>query len=124
LTELQLKKLQKRLQEEYAQMDELGKEDYSYEGGKLMPGQSMEPSPYKMAKIVINNIKLHPAYYEDREKMYAFLDAITNMLVDEVEAGGLKRRDYDAEMLNVDRPQLNEQPAQTHQMNQAKQCNK
>ncbi len=108
LTETQLKKLQQKLQEEYMQVNELGKEEYSYDGGNFTPGQSKGPSPNKMAKIVINNIKLHPSYYKDREKMYAFLDAITNMLVDEVEAGGLKKRDYDSEMLNVDEPQLNE----------------
>ena len=123
LTEEQLHKLQRKLQEEYMQMDELGKEEYSYEGGRLTPGQSKGPSPHKMAQIVINNMKLHPSYYEDREKMYAFLDAITNMLVDEVEAGGLKKRDYDSEMLGIDEPQLNEQQVGIPQTKPAKQPN-
>jgi hypothetical protein len=116
LTELQLNKLHKRLQEEYMQMDELGSEEYSYDGDKFRRGKSKAPSPYEMAKTVIDNIKLHPAYYEDREKMYAFLDAITNMLVDEVEAGGLKKRNYDDEMLDITPQKLNEQPvASTNQ---------
>jgi hypothetical protein len=108
LTESQLKVLQKKLQEDYEQIDELGKEEYSFDGDKFKRGKSEGPDPYEMAQIVIKNIKLHPSYYKDRNKMYEFLDAITTMLVDEVESGGLDKVDYDSEMLNIDRPQLNE----------------
>jgi hypothetical protein len=108
LTESQLKVLQKKLQEDYEQIDELGKEEYSFDGDKFKRGKSEGPDPYEMAQIVIKNIKLHPSYYKDRNKMYEFLDAITTMLVDEVESGGLDKVNYDDEMLTIDRPQLNE----------------
>lgn len=94
---------------EYMDMNELGKEDYSMNmRGNIQPGKSKGPSPLEMADIVIKNIKLHPSFYNDREKMYAFLDAITNKLVDEVESGGLQPVDYDQEMLDIKPSSLNE----------------
>jgi hypothetical protein len=108
ITETQLQNLQKKLEEDSMQMDELGKEEYSFDSGKFKRGESEGPSPYEMADIVIKQIKLHPSFYSDREKMYEFLDAITTKLVDEVESGGLEKRDYDKEMTTVDMPQLNE----------------
>jgi len=124
LTERQLIKLQRKLQEEYMQVDELGKEEYSFDDGNFKRGKTDGPSPYEMAEIVVKNMKLHPSYYEDRDKMYAFLDAITNKLIDDVESGGLEKRDYDDEMMNIEKPQLNEQPANTSTTQTANQAAK
>lgn len=90
-------------------MNELGKEEYSMNmGGRMQPGMSKGPSPEEMADIVISQIQLHPSYYKNRDKMYAFLDAITNKLIEEVESGGLKPIDYNKEMTKIEPSSLNE----------------
>jgi hypothetical protein len=98
VTEQQLIKLQETIQSEYSDINELGKEDYPSE----------TPSPRSMAKIALRQIKLHPSFYEDRDKMYEFLEAFTELLERDVERGGLKKIDYDKEMLTINDPQLNE----------------
>lgn len=109
ITEEQLIKLQESIESEYSDINELGKEEYSTDDeGKFMMGKSEGPSPRKMAKIALRQIKLHPSFYENRDKMYEFLEAFTQLLEMDVERGGLKKRDYDKEMLQIDNPQLNE----------------
>lgn len=109
ITEEQLKILQENVSDEYLQMNELGSEEYSFgSSGEVVPGKSEGPSPEEMAEIAIGQIKLHPSFYEDRDKMYDFLSAFTQKLEDEVSSGGLGAIDYDKEMTTIDRPQLNE----------------
>jgi len=121
ITANQLIRLKESLEMETSDLNELGSEEWSMnKQGHFQRGMSEEPDPYEMADIVIRDIKLHPAYYEDRNKMYAFLDAITEKLIDEVESGGLPMRDYDQEMLDVDNAQLNENNIESKTMKQLK----
>jgi hypothetical protein len=109
ITENQFKTLQENVSEEYLQMDELGSEEYSFNRrGRLVPGQTSGPTPEEMADIVLGKIKLHPSFYEDRDKMYAFLDIFTQKLEEDIQSGGLEKIDYDKELTTIDEPQLNE----------------
>lgn len=109
ITEGQLKILQENISDEYLQMNELGSEEYSFDDeGSVVPGKGEGPSAEEMADIAIKQIKLHPSFYENRDKMYDFLSVFTQKLEDEVQSGGLDAIDYDKEMTTIDSPQLNE----------------